>query len=167
MMMCTGAFIGQGERRLVLHVLHTYALRSSDEDSESVGAIYEVLHLQPPLFGLLAVVLRRIYKATDVEEHASSVRIGRGAGEAQAVLARIHGGGLVSRGEAHLHEGARGLLRRSRSQDEASEVVVRELSFTTNQGEREPFGTCESVSSVARFGAGRESRSGGLRVGHA
>jgi hypothetical protein len=151
----------------VLHVLHTYALGPSDEDREGVRAIYEILHLQPPLLGLLAVILGRIHEATNVEEHASSVRIGRGAGEAHAVLACFHGGGVVARGEAHLDEGARGFLGRSRSQDEAIEVVVSELSFTRNQGEWEPFGTCERVSSVARFGADRESRCGGLRVGYA
>jgi hypothetical protein len=84
----------------------SYTLGPSDEDSESVGAIYEVLHLQPLLLGLLAVVLRRIYEATNVEEHASSVRVGRGARKAHAVLARFHGGGFVSWGEAHLHEEA-------------------------------------------------------------
>src|SRR5215210_3846854 len=163
----TDALLGQGERRLVLHVLHAHALGSSDEDSEGIRTVDEVLDLQSSLLGLLTVVLSRIYEATNVEEHASSVRIGRGAGEAHAVLACFHGGGVVSRGEAHLHESARGLLRRPRAQVEAIEVVVSELSFTRNQGEREPFGTCERVSSVAGFGAGRESRCGGLRVGYA
>src|SRR5215212_5619595 len=163
----TGSPLVQGERRLVLHVFDAHALGPSDEDSEGIRTLDEVLDLQPPLLGLLAVVLRRIYEATNVEEHASSVRIGRGAGEAHAVLARFHGGGVVSRGEAHLHESARGLLGRSHSQDETIEVVFRELSFARNQGEREPFGTCESVSSFAGFGPGRESRCGGLRIGHA
>src|SRR5918995_2141989 len=163
----TGAILGQGERRLVLHVLHAHALRPTHEDSEGIRTVYEVLYLKPPLLGLFAVVLSRIYEATDVEKHASSVRIGRRACEAHAVLTRFHGGGILSRGEAHIDEGARGLLGGSRPQDEAIEVVVRELSFAGDQTERKPFRARERVPSVARFGLSRESGCGTFRVGHA
>src|SRR5918998_3110290 len=165
----TGATLGQGERRLVLHVLHAHALWSANEDGEGVRAFYEVLHLKPPLLGLLAVVLSRIYEATDVEEHASSVCIRGRTGEAHAVLPSPHEGGVVAGGKAHLDEGARGLLGGFRPQDEATQVVVGELSFAGNQGEREHFRARESVPSVARFGPGlsRESRRGTLRVDHA
>src|SRR5829696_1571834 len=158
---------GQGERRLVLHVLHAHALRSSDEDSKGIRTLDEVLDLQPPLLGLLTVVFRRIYEATDVEEYAFSVRDGRRAVEAYQVIACSYRGGFISRGEAHLDEGARGLLGRPGAQDEAFEIVVRELSFARNQGERESFGTREVVPSVALFGFVGEPRRGGLRVGRA
>src|SRR5215210_8043620 len=160
--------LGQGERRLMLHVLHTHALGPADKDGESVRTIDEVLDLQPPLLGLLAVVLRRIYKATNMEEHAPSIRFRLRAGAAYPVIARSYGGGFVSLGEAHLDESARGLLGRPRAQAEAFEVVVRELSFARNQGERESFGAREGVPAVALFGFGlaREPRSGDFGVGH-
>ena len=56
----------------------------------------------PPRFGFFAMVLRGIYQAADVKEHASP--FGRLVGEAYTVIARLHGGGVVSWGEAHRDE---------------------------------------------------------------
>src|SRR5215207_1376658 len=158
--------LSQGERGLVLDVLHADALGPADEGREGVRPLDEVGDLQATLLGFSAVMFGRIYQATYVEEHAS--RFGRGAGEAHEVLARPYGGGVCG-GEAHLHERARGLPGRARAQGEAFQVVVRELSYAVNEGEREPFGAREGVPAVERFGVGpgwKLCRSG-FRVGHA
>src|SRR5215211_6757406 len=159
----------QGERRLVLHVFYANILRSADEGREGVGPIDEVSDLQTPLLGLPAVVFGRIYQATDVEEHASTVLLRRGFGGTSQVIASLHGRGVVSWGETHLDEGACRFLGRTGAQGEAFEVVVRELSFARDKGEREPFRTCEIVFSVAGFCAdfAGEPRRRGFRVGHA
>src|SRR5215217_8263088 len=126
----------QRERRLVLHVLHADAFGTADEGREGVGTIDEIRDLQALLLGLPAVVFGRINQATDVEEHATPVLARRGASEAYLVIARLDGSGVVSGCEAHLDESARRSLGRPRAQDETSEVVVRELSFSRNKGER-------------------------------
>src|SRR5919107_3097603 len=145
-MTCTTAALGQGEVRLMLHVLYAHVLRAADEDRQGIGAFDEVLDLEPLLLGIPAVVLRGSNEAAKVVEHLLCFFLQGGGDEVQPILSGLYDRIVLSRREAHLHEVVRRSLWVVGAQDESFEVVVRKFSLSGNQCERETFRSGEVVS---------------------
>src|SRR5918992_2092273 len=142
---------GQGEGRLVFHVLNAHALRAADKDRDRVGTIDPVLYLEAVLLGLSAVILRGVHQATEMVEPALRPHASCRGDEPQPVLPGLHRRGVLPRREAHPDETARGLLRSAGAQDEAFEVVVHEVSLPLNQRERKVLRTAEEVTAIPRL----------------
>src|SRR5215212_8088817 len=150
----------------MLHVLHTHALRAADEDRQGIRALYEVLDLEPLLLSLLAMFLRGVHEATQMVEHTLRLVVRCGGEETYPILSGLHRCGVLPRREAHPHELGRGCFRTARAQDEALEIIIREVPFSHNQRQRQSLRSGEEVSAVTRLDTGpsREPGGGSLRV---
>src|SRR5215217_3547293 len=153
----------------MLHVLHTHALRAADEDRQGIRALYEVLDLEPLLLSLLAMFLRGVHEAPQMVEHTLCLVVRCGGDETHPILSGLHRRGVLPRREAHPHELGRRRFRTARAQDEALEIVIREVPFSHNQRQWQSLRSGEEVSAVTWLDSGpfREPGGGSLRVRNA